>query len=222
MERTYEHELDFIWGTDYEFGIDGWRPDIPGFNVVDARGMVHDFLEHATDDGGSTEEEFRALGAVLYGRVFTGEIGRMDYSAERVLAGDIISSCRGHEDVVEMEDYIYRPVLDTHPDTADELDGDEEEFLAGIAKWLRADMEGEGVHLTDDDIENLLNWMRHGYHAAEAKYRSRNALGTLFHSMTREIENNHEYGEFGETLTLAIDFDTLDFEITRTTDYEDY
>lgn len=216
-----EHELDFTWATDSEYGIDGWMPDIPGFNAVDARGMVHDFLEHATDDGGSTEEEFRALGAVLYGRVFTGEIGRMDYSAERVLANDIISSCRNH-DVVEMVDDIYRPVLELHPDTADKLDEDEEEFLAGIAKWLRRDMEGEGVHFTDDDIENVLNWMRDGYHAAEAKYRSRNALGTLFHSMTREIENDHMRGEFGDTLTLAIDFETLDFEITRTTIYEDY
>lgn len=55
------------WREDADYGEQGWIPNwIPGANITSGFGLAHDVLEHDREDNGTIEEEFKAMGAMIY------------------------------------------------------------------------------------------------------------------------------------------------------------
>lgn len=82
-----KYNTRLIYAYDNYIGEEGWRiKRIPSMNVVNARGLTHDILEHSRNDKGTWYEEISAFGALVAYRVNRADLV---YSGERTEEGKI-------------------------------------------------------------------------------------------------------------------------------------
>lgn len=171
----------FIWASHHEYG-EGWlATDNRDFDTVLGFGVSHDVLEHM-DNLRGPEAEFRAFGAMVYGRGlnswFNGDMGEaLALDVETFLSSGM--SCPGRSNARSLgegsfEDRQCENLID--------------EVCESIKKMLEHYRDTGFTNLTPSEygafIDNARGHMRNGVRRAEKRYGRSHALFTAFKSLT--------------------------------------
>lgn len=194
-----------------ERDIAGWVPNwIKGFDATAGFGLAHDVLEHNHSRVASVENEFIALGAMLWGRGQGGYWQQKNYRSQKVEYSDNVPP-----DIVDilsrnglcsprpsrrfqLEDYVEQQLAATH--TAVVRDWD----------YFKAD---SNVTWSPERIEelarNAMQWIRHGFRLADKRYETINCshFCDIFWQIEKHelvAEPNSKDLEEGDTLHVEV------------------
>lgn len=176
-----------VLGTDPEYGVRGFRPaEHSDFNYLDGMGVAHDLLEHFPSDKGTIEDEFMALGAMLYvrGDDYFAQKGNR-YSALENMASDFPNLFR----YAQGGQFGHMIAHKTpKPRGIDEFD--ENEFKTHIAR-LKSEFDDEEEQEAFMAFSySAIPWIIKGYKKAEVRYRKLTRWELLSAFLTIEKDVN--------------------------------
>jgi hypothetical protein len=168
----------FVYGTDDDSGITGWRPkDNPMFMPGDGLLVAHDTLEHFADDTGTLEDELRALGALSFIRLDSGmAFLRNPYMSRDAILGGLIYSTvsdAARDNVQEIAEPPRTACLDEDV-YGDRVNDDMAKAVSTAIALLTAESASEqplAYLLSKEASLRIRGWLRIGYRAAHKRFR---------------------------------------------------
>lgn len=176
---------------DYIGAVEKGAPDT--FDPLGGMGTAHDCLEHFAGDTGSVDDEFQALGCIIYLRVDQGISRDVDVQIEmRQLYHHLLFG-------VPMKK-APRKAKPTHP----------------VIEWIADKMEDflikEGIDdlsKAEDFTESFIYWANVGYKKAIKKYPSPYRTGLVFNSIQNEVDEILRHAEEGDEIVICYTKDTF-------------
>jgi hypothetical protein len=161
----------------HEVGVMGftplWIPKSCGFDPSEARGMMHDMLEHRLSDRGKFHEEVMAFGRIIALRAMPGfGFDRGGYRPDKVLGMELAGIfARGFENSGEP------PTIERAPETGF-AENYAENFIEEMVKSFKQSIASELQDRFDESVplpgaslyRSLASWLRIGYIDAIRRY----------------------------------------------------
>ena len=208
----------FTYAEDPKSGRTGWRPAALGnFAPGNPLLVAHDLVEHAPNDTGTLEDEFRAVGALAFTRITSGYFREQNPDAEadsflaRLIMATLPDPATGSFTALAVPSASAPLDGATYDAAADQLlqDGIWE---AMETYWVDLAHEpGTDAFLTTycsaEAKEHMLGWMRKGYRDAFARYwgDARLAAFLLKEVKTEVSQVNARHNlKFGDQLLLSV------------------
>ena len=151
----------------------------PWFDASTSFGVAHDILEHFPDDSGRMEDEYMALGAIVFVR------GYEEWNANQRFGVLDPAEVLSDEPCNQVDYHGIHSVLEAPYRTPNRTDEDFESFLTRFIRQARHDMMDRYGSLPvwlrhGEQVGYLKDWMRIGYQRAQRRYRS--------HSMSHMVQ----------------------------------
>lgn len=215
----------FAYEQDEEYGFNGWKPKwMRNANSMDGLGVAHDVMEHIGDIDKSTgaENEFMALGAMIYTRGeagyfgnFTDTITQFAYEFVQILPRIVHGSetLRNPGNTYKLRDY-------------DEWDEGIKMIVNKGFRLTREEDDWTDLSKLSMGVEEaqrrIISWMRIGFRKARAFYYGRYRMDTattayLFERIRNEANKKLKFADFGMELTVKLDLRYCNAEL-----YADY
>lgn len=183
--------------TNEPYGVPGLQLfGHPWFDASTSFGVAHDILEHFPDDSGRMEDEYMALGAIVFVR------GYEEWNASQNFGVLDLAEVLGDDPCNQVDYHGINSILEVPYRTPDRTDEEFEPFLTRFIRRARRDMMDRHGSLPvwlrhGEQVGYLKDWMRIGYQRAKRRYRS--------HSMSHMVQVFQCVAEKAEEIMKHVD-----------------